>query len=91
MKRLIDSIEENQLPEPYSDLVHIIGLESVIELAKLFGGSRVYFPKIDKITRPHRDEKIVAEYNGYNARELARRYSLTENRILQICRHKELK
>lgn len=86
MDELLKLISEEELPEPYSDIVHKIGMKNVIELAKMFGGSRVYFPKIESTTRPQRDEKIKAEYNRYNVRELARKYTLSENRILQICK-----
>ncbi|MBU5312236.1 hypothetical protein KQI38_09370 [Tissierella carlieri] len=86
MEELLNLISENELPEPYSDIVHRIGIQNVIELAKMFGGSRVYFPKIESTTRPQRDEKIKSEYNQYNVRELARKYNLSENRVLQICK-----
>ena len=81
-------LDDEQLPEPYSEIQHIVEKEKLLEIAKIFGGSKIYFPKLKTITKPQRDRKIIEEFNGYNTRELAIKYDLTENWIRQICKEK---
>ncbi|SKC68452.1 Mor transcription activator family protein [Maledivibacter halophilus] len=87
-KKLINQIQINDLGEPYSSIVDEIGLENTIKLAKIFGGSRIYFPIIKSLVLDRRDKEIREKFNGYNQRELAKQYMLSEERIRQICKEK---
>ncbi len=49
-----------------------------------YGGTCFYIPKMDKIERMERNEQIKAEFDGYNFRELAQKFSLTEVSIRSI-------
>ena len=42
--------------------------------------------KAERILAPARNRRIRREYNGRNAKELAKEYDLTTNQILQIVR-----
>jgi len=78
-------IIEEDLPGEYDLLVAEIGIEKTLKVAKMFGGSRVYFHKYDTVEKPLRNRKIREEFNGYNYSELARKYNLTEVWIREIC------
>lgn len=64
----------------------LIGFENTMKLIKTFGGSEVYIPKLDSLQRDKRDAAICKEFNGYNYRELAKKYTLSERQIREICR-----
>ena len=49
-----------------------------------YGGTYFYIPKMDKIERADRDNRIRAEFDGYNFRPLAQKYGLTEVTIRSI-------
>ncbi|WP_304585020.1 Mor transcription activator family protein [Acutalibacter muris] len=49
-----------------------------------YGGTYFYIPKMDKIERMEMNEQIKAEFDGYNFRELAQKFSLTEVSIRSI-------
>lgn len=55
------------------------------ELALLFGGQLIY---VKKTRNPNavaeRNSRIVAEYDGGNSKELARKYQLSQATIYQI-------
>ena len=79
-----EGVEIDSLPEVYEQIARLIGIESTLVLAELFGGEQVYFPKIETITRPMRDKKIIEEFDGYNFSELAKKYNLTKTHIRLI-------
>nr|DAZ25998.1 MAG TPA: Mor transcription activator family [Caudoviricetes sp.] len=78
-------LQLDDLPEPYRTIAEICGVEDTIQLAKIFSGEQVYFPKYDTVYRPLRDKKIIEEFDGYNFKRLAKKYGLTENAIRKIC------
>ena len=49
-------------------------------------GDKIYLPKAERILAPARNRRRRREYNGRNAKELAKEYDLTTNQILQIVR-----
>lgn len=86
MERWVNDIEINDLDEPYYQIAEKIGIEAAIEIAKMFQGSQVYFPKVETSCNPKRKELIKQEFNGYNYKELAEKYGFTERWIREICR-----
>lgn len=81
---MCNDIQFEDLPEPYDMLAEKFGISVALEMAKLFSGERVYFLKYEAVERPLRNKKIKSEFNGYNFKELARRYNMTEMGIRQI-------
>lgn len=75
---------QNELPEPYAQIAETLGIDIAIEIARMFNGECVYFPKMTTVERPLRNRKILEEFNGYNYKTLAKRYGLTEPRIRAI-------
>lgn len=62
-----------------------IGVENFLKMCLVSGGSTIYIPKPDAIMRPVRAAKIREEFNGFNYSELARKYSVTERWVRQLC------
>lgn len=73
------------LPEVYQHLAELVGVENMLKIANAFGGGEsIYFPKLEAIHRPARDKKIIEEFNGYNFKQLAQKYQLSEMRVRSI-------
>lgn len=83
-RKWLEEIQTSDLPEPYSSLADIIGLDNTILLAGKMGGSNLYFPKIDTLYRGVRNKRIRQEFTGGNYLSLAQKYGLTERRIRNI-------
>lgn len=66
------------------ELAEIIGLESYLSLVKIYGGTTIYIAKIDKLQNIKRDAEIVKAFNGYNYKQLARKYRLAERTVREI-------
>lgn len=82
-----NDINIDELPEVYQTLAMLVGIEDMLKIAEVFGGGEsIYFPKIESIHRSVRNRAIIAEFNGYNFKALARKYGLTEMAIRAIVR-----
>ena len=80
-----EELKPEELPEPYNALAVEIGIENVYKIAKMYGGGYTYFPKLDTLMIPKRNSSIRKEFNGYNAKELARKYNLSVRWVEKIC------
>ena len=81
-------IRIESLPEEYQMVAEIIGLENALRLAEKFPSMRIYIPKFDKLVRDRRDMRIRKEFTGFNHRELARKYNMSESWIREIVKKK---
>lgn len=65
------------------EIAEEIGTNNLLKLASLVGGSSFYLPQKATLLRPLRDQKIRAEFNGYNVDEISRKYEVSQ-RWVQI-------
>ncbi|PKL15499.1 MAG: DNA-binding protein [Spirochaetae bacterium HGW-Spirochaetae-5] len=72
------------LPEALQTLAQSIGMETTLRVIEHLGGMSMYFPKLEHLVRPIRDNNIRKEFTGSNYRALARKYNLTETRMRDI-------
>lgn len=79
-KLTIDSIAN----EEQRAIADTIGIDAYIKLVKNYGGTSIYILKEDSLIKDIRDEKIRAEFNGYNYNTLAKKYNLTDRTIRDI-------
>lgn len=84
MSSVLDGLQMEDLSEVWQQIAGIIGLENVKRLYKEFPGTNVYVPKLDELERSDRNKRIRAEFDGYNFRELGKKYGLTEVTIRNI-------
>lgn len=68
---------EKRVPRPYENLVRVIGVEATLRLCQEYGGEALYIPKVDKLDALARDASIRKKWNGRNAAELAREFSVS--------------
>ena len=77
------------IPEEQKQLAELVGLEIYLELVKVYGGGLLYIPMMEAIERNLRNEEIKEKFTGYNYRELAKEYNLTENSVRMIVADKD--
>jgi Mor family transcriptional regulator len=69
-------------------LYDIVGGECLTQIVDMAGGEIVYIPKRQTLELPQRKAAIQREYDGHNARHLARKYGLTVRRVQSIVKGK---
>ena len=79
-----EEIRLEDLSEGQQEVAALIGPENFRKLMEVYGGAYLYIPKTDRLERMERNERIRAEFDGYNFRELARKNDLTEITIRSI-------
>ena len=77
-------LQINDLPSQFENIALALGIDQVILLFKEFGGTSVYFPTEKMIFKEARDREIVSSYNGFNHKELAVKYNMSESYVRSI-------
>jgi Mor family transcriptional regulator len=57
---MLDYLTKEDLPESLRDVVDVIGIDNMKELIRLTGGSNLYIPSENSVTKPVRN-KIIKE------------------------------
>lgn len=84
----LDDLVLDDLCGDQYDLAECIGLEAYIKLVRTFAGSPVTIPMPNSINKKARNRKIIKEFNGYNAKKLAKKYGLSKRRINELIAEK---
>ncbi|MGL5641598.1 MAG: Mor transcription activator family protein [Paraclostridium sp.] len=79
-------LKMSDLPPQFENIAIEIGIDRVKALFKEFGGTSVYFPTEKMIYKEARDREIIEEFNGFNVKELASKYSMSESYVRAIIR-----
>ena len=74
----------SDLPLQFENIAIELGIDKIKALFKEFGGTSVYFPKKKMIYKEARDREIRSKYNGFNIKELAIKYNMSESYIRAI-------
>lgn len=86
MDELVKDLTLDMISEGlYRMIAEAIGTDNFYKLAEIVGGTTIYIPKPESLTRPVRDARIKKEFTGYNHQELARKYGVTERWVRRIC------
>lgn len=85
MRRKIWSLTLNDLNEKYRRFAEIVGIEKMIELCRIYGGTPFYFPTLKNLIKEAVYIEIVERYtNGENLRDLAVEYGISTSTIYKI-------
>lgn len=80
----------SDLPPQFENIADRIGLDKAKMLFEEFGGTSVYFPTEKMIYKDARDREIISQFNGFNHKELAVKYDMSESYVRAIInRHKK--
>lgn len=77
----------SDLPPQFESIAMKVGMDITKMLFKEFGGTSVYFPTEKMIYKDARDREIIEKFNGFNVKELARNYNMSESYIRSIIRN----
>lgn len=77
----IKQVKPQDLPEVYQEMAGMIGVEATVNLAQLFAGTSVYFPKLERALIALRNQAICREFDGANIKNLARRWGLSARHV----------
>ena len=80
----IINIDDFEIGSVYYMIAEKIGVGNALEIAELFQGSSIYFPKLDNVYAKKLREQILKEFNGYNYKHLAVKYGYSEMWIRKI-------
>lgn len=76
----------SDLPPQFESIAMKVGMDITKMLFKEFGGTSVYFPTEKMIYKEARDREIIKEFNGFNVKELASKYRMSESYVRAIIR-----
>ena len=80
------------MKQKYKEKEKIKGIENLIILSHVFGGSNIYIPKEKEQQKREIYKKIVKEFTGENTKELAEKYCISERTVYRmIKKYKEKK
>lgn len=86
-KELAAELTMDDIPDNHRPMAELIGLDKFILLCDYIKGDHLYLPQVDRVLAPVRNRNIRSECNGYNKRELARKYNLTIQQINNIMKN----
>lgn len=76
----------SDLPPQFESIAMKVGMDITKMLFKEFGGTSVYFPTEKMIYKNARDREIIEKFNGFNVKELASNYNMSESYVRAIIR-----
>ena len=77
-------IDDEDIPEITRTLVDLIGYDETLRIIAYFGGQSLYVPKWERAFKAIRDRRILREFDGFNHKQLARQYGVSESTIRLI-------
>lgn len=80
----------SDLPPHFESIALKIGLDKTTILFKEFGGTSIYFPTEKMVYKEARHRDILNNYNGFNVKELASKYNMSESYIRAIIRKSKI-
>lgn len=79
----------SDLPPQFENIAIRVGIDITKVLFEEFGGTSVYFPTEKMIYKEARDREILSEFNGFNIKELASKYDMSESYVRAIIRQQK--
>ena len=79
-------LKMSDLPPQFENIAMRVGIDITKVLFEEFGGTSVYFPTEKMIYKEARDRDIIEEFNGFNVKELASKYRMSEILVRAIIR-----
>ncbi len=70
-----------ELIQPFDTIYKFSGYDFLYELVSEFGGTTLYIPTKKRLFTPCVEKHILSEFDGYNYKELARLYDLSEKKV----------
>lgn len=88
---ILESLRIEDLQEQHKGIAEAVGIDGLISLTDVFGGSSIYIPQKRELVKNKIYGMILEEYDGTNIKELAVRYGVCESTVYNIVRDKIVK
>ena len=86
---MLECLNREDLPESVMDIVDTIGIDAFKDLVRLVGGSNLYIPNENSITKEYRNKKIREEFKG-DYKTISRKYGISEVQVRNIVNLKSI-
>lgn len=87
-KEILESMELKDLQENHRQIAEAVGIQGLISLCEVFGGSGIYIPQPKELIKNKVYQNIYEEFNGSNIKELANKYDVSESTVYNVVREK---
>lgn len=88
MKKYIDTIKNKitieDLDESKQDVASVIGIENYIKLCEEFGGTSLFFPKMDSLTKNYIYKKVIELKDIMTKYQIAKMLDLSKSTVYKI-------
>lgn len=74
------------IPYNLHTMADLVGVENILQICKMYGGSSIYIPVYNKVIIGDRNRRIVGEYNRKNLDRLRVRYDLSKEQVRYVLR-----
>lgn len=78
------SFSLEDLQEQHREIAEVIGIENMVKLSEVFGGSSIYIPQKRELLKNRIYKAISEEFDGGNIKKLAAKYQVSEATIYKI-------
>ena len=82
---MANQVEINALHQLYDSLNELIGTEAMLKIYEQYRGMQISFP-VHLYNRQLAATAVLAEYDGSNQQELARKYGYSQKWVQQVIR-----
>ncbi len=79
------------LQEQHRGYAKIVGIDKLIKLSEVYGGTQIYIPKKDELLKNKKYRAISEEFDGSNIKALAKKYQVSESTVYRIVREQLIK
>lgn len=77
-------IDIKDLKKQHRRYAELIGVNNLLNLSKVYGGTSIYIPKIEELLKNQKYAGIMSEFNGGNIKKLARKYGVSERTVYRL-------
>ena len=83
MEEIVVGLDD--LSELHREYAAVIGLEAMIALSKNFGGTQIYVPKYNELTKVARYKRLMEDYKkGVPIKKLVKKYGISESTVYNL-------
>ncbi|SCH01759.1 Uncharacterized conserved protein [uncultured Clostridium sp.] len=86
MGTMLDKVSLDDIPESFRELAEIIGIDAFKKLVINYGGTSMYVPVKESISRSVRDKILKDTFDG-NYKKSASTYRISESHVRRILKN----
>ena len=87
-ERMLKEMTPDDLAEKHQLLAQAVGMDGLRNLIRNFGGGQIYIPKTADLLREMKTKAILKEFDGFNRKQLAIKYDVSESFVYGVVRDK---